>query len=108
MEVVVAAFVFAVGVLALEATAVSALRQMRRAAQLELAASLAKARLEMLASSRCADLRSGSETVRSIESAWAIEPAAAVGARGVSQTLSYMVDGAERADSYRSVVRCSP
>ena len=107
VEVVVAAFVFAVGVLALEATAVSSLRQMRRSGRMGLAASVAKSRLEMLAASRCADLLAGTDTVGGIVSAWNVAPAASHGASVVSQAVSYTLDGATRTDSYRAVVPCS-
>lgn len=103
-----AAFVFAVGVLALEATAAASLRRMRRSAQLTLATSVAKARLEMLAAARCTDMRPGTDTVRSVVSAWTVEPETGAATRVVSQTVSYTLDGAERADSYRAVVQCSP
>ena len=103
-----AAFVFAVGVLALEATAMSSLRRMRRSAEMALAASTARSRLEMLAAARCAELRAGTDTVRSIISAWAIETAAVPAARVVTQSVSYKLDGKDRTDAYRAVVPCSP
>lgn len=107
VEVVIAAFIFAVGALALEATAASSLRRMHRSSQLTLAAWMARSRLEHLAGARCADLRSGSDTVRSMVSAWIVEPVAAPMLRAVAQTVSYQIDGALRQDSYRSVVPCS-
>ncbi|MCR4339929.1 MAG: prepilin-type N-terminal cleavage/methylation domain-containing protein [Gemmatimonadaceae bacterium] len=108
IEVVIAAFVFAVGVLALEATAVTALRQLRRAADLSLAASVARTRLETLAASRCAGLTGGVDTIGAVISAWSLEPTASPSIRGVSQTVTYELDGAERADSYHAMVQCSP
>src|SRR5688572_10531074 len=96
VEVVVAAFVFAVGVLALEATAVGALRGMRRSSDLSLAASVARARLEKLASSRCSDLRNGVDTIRGVVSAWSLEPPPSLSIRAVSQTVSHTVDGKAR------------
>lgn len=108
IEVVIAAFVFAVGVLALEAMAVTAVRTMRRSADLNLAAAVARARLEQLAASRCADLRSGSETIRSVVSTWTIEPTPSAAIRATTQTVSYTLDGTPRADSYRSMFPCSP
>src|SRR5688500_18266101 len=103
VELVIAAFIFAVGVLALEATAASALRRMHRSAQLALAASVARSRLESLAASRCAEIRSGGDTIRSIVSAWTAE-AVAPSLRSVTQTLTYPLDGSTRQDSYRAVV----
>lgn len=108
IEMVIAAFIFAVGVLALEATAVTALRQLRRSADLSLAAAAARTRLEKLAGSRCDGLAGGVDTIGAVVSAWSIEPTAASSIRGVSQTLTYKLDGAERADSYRAMVQCSP
>lgn len=108
LEVVVAAFVFAVGILALEATAVTALRQLRRSADLSLAATVARTRLETLAGSRCAGLTDGVDTIGTVISAWTIEPTPSPWIRGVSQTITYKLDGAERADSYHAMVQCSP
>ncbi|MEO6331844.1 MAG: prepilin-type N-terminal cleavage/methylation domain-containing protein [Gemmatimonadaceae bacterium] len=107
IEVVIAGFIFAVGVLALEATAVTALRQMRRAATLTLAASVARARLEKLAGSDCAQLRSGTDTTRTIVSAWTVEPTASPSIRAVSQSVRYTLDGKPRTDSYRAMFPCS-
>lgn len=107
VELVVAAFIFAVGALALEATAASSLRRIRRSAQLTLAAGVARSRLESLAGSRCADVRGGTDTVRSMVSAWVVEPVAAPTARAVTQTVTYALDGAQRQDSYSSIVPCS-
>lgn len=107
IEVVLACFIFAVGVLALEATAVTALRQMRRSATFTLAASVARARLEKLASSDCSELRNGSDTTRTIVSAWTVEPAASPSIRAVSQAVQYTLDGKPRTDSYRAMVPCS-
>lgn len=107
VEVVIAAFIFAVGALALEATAASSLQRMRRSAQLSLAAGIARSRLESLASSRCADLRNGSDTVRAVVSSWVVEAVASPTLRAVSQTVSYQLDGAQRQDSYRSLIPCS-
>jgi len=108
IELVIAAFIFAVGVLALEATAASSLRRMRRAADLTLAASVARARLESLAASRCADLQNGTDTTRSVVSNWVVQETAQPGIRAVSQTIAYTLDGVPRMDSYRSTVPCSP
>lgn len=107
VEVLIAAFIFAVGALALEATAASSLRRMHRSSQLTLAAGIARSRLEYLAASRCADLRSGTDTVRSMVSTWIVEPVAAPTVRAVTQTVSYQLDGAQRQDSYSSAVPCS-
>lgn len=107
IEVVIAAFVFAVGVLALEATAVGALRSMRRSSDFALAASVARARLERLAASRCADLSNGADTIRGVVSTWSLDPAASLSIRAVRQTVSYTVDGAVRVDSYRAMFPCS-
>lgn len=107
IEIVIAAFIFAVGVLALEATAVSSLLRMRRSSDLNLAALVARARLEKLAGSRCADLTSGTDTIRSIISTWTIEPTASPSIRAVSQTVNYTIDGKDRVDTYRSMVPCS-
>ena len=107
-EIVVAAFIFAVGVLALEATAVGALRTMRRSSDLALAASVARGRLERLAAARCSDLKNGADTVRGVVSAWSLEPTPSPSIRAVRQTISYTVDGTAHTDTYRSMVPCSP
>src|SRR5688500_8570848 len=106
VELIFAAFIFAVGVLALEATAAGSLRRMQRSAQLTLAASVARSRLESLAGSRCGALHSGADTVRSVVSQWVVE-AAAPSLRLVTQTVTYRLDGSERQDSYRALVPCS-
>ncbi|MEO7648273.1 MAG: prepilin-type N-terminal cleavage/methylation domain-containing protein [Gemmatimonadaceae bacterium] len=107
IEVVIAAFIFAVGILALEATAVTALRQMRRSAELTLAATVARTRLEKLASSTCTALRGGTDTTRSVVSMWTIEATASSSIRAVTQTVSYTIDGRKRIDTYRTMVACS-
>lgn len=108
IEVVIAAFIFAVGILALEATAVAALRTMRRSASLALAASVARDRLEKLASSGCANLASGADTIPPVISTWTIEPTLSPGIRAVTQTVAYPLDGAPRTDTYRAMFPCSP
>lgn len=107
IEVVIAAFIFAVGALALEATAAAALRRMHRSAQLTTSASVAGSRLESLAASRCAALRGGTDTVRAVVSEWAVGPAAPL-VRPVTQALTYQLDGLRRRDAYDAAVRCSP
>ena len=106
VELVLATFVFAIGALALEATLAESARRMHRSSQLTLAASVARSRMESLAGSRCDVLRNGSDTTRSVISTWTVE---VVGPsfRSVTQTVSYLLDGAARQDSYRALVRCS-
>jgi prepilin-type N-terminal cleavage/methylation domain-containing protein len=106
IELVIAAFIFAVGALALEATAVSSLRRMRRSATLDLAASIARSRLETLAAARCAELESGTDNVRGAVSRWTIEPTSLSYVRTVSQTVTYQLDGRQRTDSYRTMIFC--
>jgi prepilin-type N-terminal cleavage/methylation domain-containing protein len=108
IELVIAAFIFAVGALALEATAAASLRRMRRSADLALAVAVARSRFERLASSRCDQLQGGVDTIGSVVSVWAVEQSGSPIARAVSQTVTYRLDGASRSDSYRSVVPCSP
>ena len=107
VELIIAAFIFAVGALALEATAATSLRRMQRAAQLTLAASVARSRLESLAASRCDELRSGRDTVRSVISEWTVV-AASPSLWSATQTVTYPLDGATRQDSYRALGPCSP
>lgn len=108
IELVIAAFIFAVGALALEATAAASLRRMRRSADLALAAAVARSRMETLASSRCHLLGSGADTIGPVVSSWAVEQSGSPIIRAVSQTVTYRVDGANRTDSYRSLVPCTP
>lgn len=107
IELVLAAFIFAVGVLALEATAVASLRRMRRSADLALAATVARSRMEKLAASRCDHLKGGVDTIGPVVSSWAVEQSGSPHIRAVSQTVSYHLDGATRSDSYRSLVPCT-
>lgn len=106
IELVLAAFIFAVGALALEATAASSLRRMRRSAALGLGASVARSRLETLAGSRCIDLRSGTDTVRGVVSSWIVDAPQASFARPVTQVVAYDLDGARREDAYRAMIPC--
>ena len=108
VELVLAAFIFAVGVLALEATAAASLRRMRRSAGLALAATVARSRLEEIAASRCDLLEGGVDTIGPVVSSWAVEQSGSAQFRAVSQTVSYPLDGATRSDSYRSLVPCTP
>lgn len=107
IELVIAAFIFAVGALALEATAVASLRRMRRSIDLAFAASVARSRLETLAAARCDQLANGSDDVRGVVSSWTVEPTALPTVRAVSQTLTYTLDGRRRTDTYRTMVFCS-
>ena len=107
IELVIAAFIFAVGALALEATAVASLRRMRRSIDLSFAASVARSRLETLAAARCDGLASGSDEVRGVVSTWTVESTALPTVRAVAQTLTYSLDGRQRTDTYRSMIFCS-
>ena len=107
IELVIAAFIFAVGALALEATAVASLRRMRRSVDLAFAASVARSRLESLAAARCDALASGTDEVRGVVSTWTIEPTSLASVRAVSQTVAYTLDGRTRTDTYRTMVFCS-
>lgn len=107
IELVIAAFIFSVGILALEATAASSLRRLRRSADLALAAAVARSRLEALAAARCAALASGSENVHGVASSWTIEATPLPSVRAVSQTVVYVLDGRQRTDAYRAMINCS-
>ncbi len=107
IELVIAAFVFAVGVLALEAMAASSLRRTHRSAQLTLAAAVARSRLEALAAARCADVASGTDTVGSVVSSWVVRETALNAVREVTQVVTYAVDGRQRTDTYRAMAPCS-
>ena len=107
IELILAAFVFAVGVLALEAMAMSSLRRMRRSATLSLASTTARNRLETLAAARCTDAIGGSDTLRSVVSTWTVAAAPVSSLRVLSQAVRYTVDGVERTDSYRTTFACS-
>lgn len=107
IELVIAAFIFAVGALALEATAVASLRRMRRSADLALAASVARSRLEALAAARCDALAGGTDEVRGVISSWTVEPTSLPSVRAVSQTVAYTLDGRPRTDIYRTMIFCS-
>jgi prepilin-type N-terminal cleavage/methylation domain-containing protein len=107
IELVIAAFIFAVGALALEATAVASLRRMRRSADLAFAASIARSRLEVLAAARCDALAGGTDDVRGFVSSWTVEPTALPSVRAVSQTVAYALDGRPRIDTYRAMIPCS-
>jgi len=72
VELLVAMMVFAVGMLALAATAASVTRMMGGAKRQTLAATVAQSRLEKLRSSPCASLTSGTETVRGITNTWTV------------------------------------
>lgn len=106
IELVIAAFIFAVGALALEATAVASLRRMRRSADLAFAASIARSRLEALAAVRCDALASGADEVRGVVSSWTVEPTSLPSVRRVSQTVVYPLDGRPRTDTYRTMIFC--
>lgn len=107
IELVIAAFIFAVGALALEATAAASLRRMRRSADLAFAAAVARSRMETLAASRCDLLKGGVDTMGLVVSSWAVEQSGSAQIRAVSQTVSYQLDGVTRSDSYRSLVPCT-
>ena len=80
VELLVAMMVFAVGMLALAATAASVTRMMGGAKRQTLAATVAQSRLEKLRSSPCASLVSGTETVRGVTNTWTVTTAS----RGVT------------------------
>ena len=106
IELVIAAFIFAVGALALEATAAASLRRMRRSADLSFAASVARSRLEALAAARCDAITGGTDELRGVVSSWTVEPTSLPSVRAVSQTIAYTVDGRPRTDTYRTMIFC--
>lgn len=106
IELVIAAFIFAIGALALEATAVASLRRMRRSADLAFAASVARSRLEALAAARCDAIASGTDELRGVVSSWTLEPTSLPSVRAVSQTVAYTLDGRPRMDTYRTMIFC--
>jgi len=106
IELVLAIFIFSVGALGLAATTAQITRSLAASAMRERALKIASARIEQLRSLSCTSVRGGSETVNRVVSAWT---AAVSGPRiTILESVTYLLNGAIRTDSYPAVVRCQP
>jgi type II secretion system protein I len=105
VELLVAMMVFAVGMLALAATAGSVTRMMGGARRQTIASTVAQSRLERIRSSPCAALTSGSDTVRGVISRWTISTIP----RGVNVTETVIFPtsrGGTRTKTYNTSLSC--
>jgi type IV pilus modification protein PilV len=105
VELLVAMMIFAVGMLALAATAGSVTRMMGGAKRQTIAAQVAQSRIERLRSSPCASLLGGSETVRGISSTWTVSAVS----RGVNitETVVFATSrGSSRTRVYKTSLSC--
>lgn len=105
VELLVAMMIFAVGMLALAATAGSVTRMMGGAKRQTIAAQVAQSRIEQLRSSPCASIVGGSETVRGVNNYWTVTAVS----RGVNVTDSVVFAtsrGGTRTRIYKTSFSC--
>ena len=105
VELLVAMMIFAVGMLALAATAGSVTRMMGGAKRQTMAAAAAQSRIERIRSSPCGTLASGADTVRGIISTWTVQKIT----RGVNVTETVvfpLARGGNRTRTYTTTLSC--
>lgn len=104
VELLVAMMVFAVGMLALVASAATVTRMMGGARRQTIAAAIAQSRIERLRASPCSTLTSGADTVRGVVSTWTVQS----GTRSVnvSETVIYPTTRGNRTRTYKTTLSC--
>jgi type IV pilus modification protein PilV len=105
VELLVAMMIFAVGMLALAATAGTVTRMMGGAKRQTIASQVAQSRIEQLRSSPCASLLGGTETIRGVTNFWTVTAVP----RGVNVTDSVVfatARGASRTRVYKTSFSC--
>jgi Tfp pilus assembly protein PilV len=104
IEVIVALLIFTVGALALAASSAVVAQSMAMNTLRESAGRVASSRIEVIRS-QCGIAVSGHETVRQIQSSWAV--ARADSSRvGVTESVSYLTSRGSRTDTYRATIWC--
>ena len=106
VETIFAIFVFSVGALGLAATSAVVIRSIAESAARERGARVASSRLETLRSLGCGQAQGGSEVTQGIESAWTVT----ISGQLVSAvaTVTYVLGGRPRTETFTSVFSCSP
>jgi Tfp pilus assembly protein PilV len=107
VELIVAVVVMVIGVMGLASTAAVVSRLIGGGAHQATAATVAQSRFESLRSVRCAAIVSGSATTRKVRERWVTELMAPRYYR-VVDTVRFDTPKGERAQAYRSYIRCTP
>jgi prepilin-type N-terminal cleavage/methylation domain-containing protein len=104
IEVIVALLIFTVGALALAASSAVVAQSLTMNALRERAGRVALSRIEVI-KSQCALAGSGRETVRQIESSWAIARTGS-SRMSVTESVSYSSPRGSRTETYRATIWC--
>jgi prepilin-type N-terminal cleavage/methylation domain-containing protein len=105
IELIFAIFILSVGALGLAATSALVIKSIAEAAARERGARVASSRLETLHSLGCGQAQSGSEITQGIQSAWTVTISGQV--VSAVATVSYVLGGRTRTDTYSSLFSCS-
>ncbi|MDQ4079458.1 MAG: prepilin-type N-terminal cleavage/methylation domain-containing protein [Gemmatimonadota bacterium] len=110
VELLITLVILSAGLLALHGSSALTLRMVGGGWTRTVAASVAQRRLELLRSSACAGLASGSDETRAVRERWTVSPTS--GGVGIELTVEYLVRvprGAtsERSATFRAVVPCA-
>ena len=104
VEMIVALTIIGVGLLALAGSAALVTRLMGGGARQTLAASLVQARLEALRATNCANVTSGTETIRGVVVTWTSQ--AITRGKSVTVTARYPMTRGNRTQTYRTILPC--
>jgi prepilin-type N-terminal cleavage/methylation domain-containing protein len=104
VEMIVAMTIIGVGLLALAGSATLVTRLMGGGARQTLAASLVQARLESLRATNCANVSSGTETIRGVVIRWTSQ--AITRGKSVTVTATYPMTRGNRTQTYRTILPC--
>jgi prepilin-type N-terminal cleavage/methylation domain-containing protein len=104
VEMIVALTIIGVGLLALAGSAALVTRLMGGGARQTLAANLVQARLEALRATNCANVTSGTETIRGVVVRWTSQ--AITRGKSVTVTATYPMARGNRTQTYRTILPC--
>jgi prepilin-type N-terminal cleavage/methylation domain-containing protein len=105
IEVIVALLVFTVGALALAASSAVVAQSLAMDALRERAGRIASSRIEVI-KSQCGIAANGSETIRQIQSSWAIARTDS-SVVSITESVSYASPRGPRTETFRAMARCS-
>ena len=105
MEIIVAMFVLATGLLCLLATGSAVLGQLRDGAAMTIAAGVARSVVDSLRARPCSALVGGSDSTRMTRVTWAVAPAP--GAVRVDLVARYPARRAQRALASSTLISCA-
>jgi Tfp pilus assembly protein PilV len=104
VEILIALLIFSVGALALAASSARVAQVLAMSAIRERAGRIASSRIEVI-KSQCGVATSGRETVQQVESAWTVARTDSLQVT-VTESVSYLLPGGSRSETYRATVWC--